>query len=349
MLNKLYCFVILLGTFFIYQCSQPSNAPDPEFDLPLSTYNLTTQQTKTLSDPNEGRYDQTTLFFGEEDSTIFIFDNRLILVTPVDLSNIDPLYTITANLDQPFDVSISPNKHFFVFSAREQNTSNQPDIYMVDIQKLELMRITDSPNTYYRYPRFSLDNRRLIFSGERKDINLNTIEIYDLITMTTDTIRIDQSANSQSPQFRFPHFLSNEKILYVSRGFGAFVDSIITISPSGNDKQILETACCFVTPLVVSQNGERVVYTTEGNPEKLISIRSDGSEYYELINGFDFGELERFSVSSDGNTILYWLEENRNLYYVNSDGTNRRSIANARNGVFSSDLSIIAFASIREK
>ncbi|MGH1363535.1 MAG: TolB family protein [Calditrichia bacterium] len=351
MFDRILNINLICFTLFLLACSQPSEVTRPEFKFPLIIKEISTNETRLLQDSQNRGFDSSILFFGKNDSSIISANGRFILQIPTDFSAIRTLYIIPTDLgDINSNVSVSPDKRFLAFSLKPKDPDILWEIYLLDLSSLNLKQITNSANTIYQYPSFSPDSEYLVFSGERKDVNLETLEIVNLATMKTDTVLTSQGVQSTSRRYRYPHFSDTGRIVYLGKSSaGAFTDSILSIDIFGNDKQILDTECCFVNPVYVSQNGERIVYTKEGSPDLLVSMRSDGTDYVELMNGFNFGGGDGFSISPDGSKILYWSGKNRTLHSMDNNGQNQQVIAVGKNAIISCDLSLIAFASIREK
>ena len=304
--------------------------------------------------------------FGEDGACAFAYhfienDTQILLVgryglgtinidgTPSDLIS----FAIPDSLEAMIDFAISPDSKYGAFVS---GGFNKQDVFLLNLETLGFVNVTNSPATNERYPSFSRDGTKLVFTSQNLDYSSNkkdqTVTILDLASLNRDTVAVHQHterAGNIVSHFHMPFFTSdNNAIIFIKQAPGTKGDSLFTVNIGDQTRNLLDVEAYFWKPMLVGNSGNKILYYTsdESSNGQLAIIDENGHQKRILATGLESG-TSKYSISNDGEQVLYSINQFDYLNTINSDGTGHRQIAEGKNGYYSNDRSMIAFAITR--
>jgi|GEM_PF-5013507 len=316
-------------------------------DYGMGVFSLDTGQATLLANSSISSFKSAAYFFSDTDSTIYVFIGGLILQAPRDLSDLNILYRIPDSLSafQRVNLDLSPDNNYVAWSL---GNGQEIGLYLLSLNTLVLKPLRRIPGTNVLHPKFSSDSRKIVYATSAQTGGVATIEVFDIFTGAIDTVMIDANpSRTGGSRLQFPHFSEgNTRVIYMKDSPGIARDSLINVNLSGNDKLLLDPLCRSIGGVVVSRDGSRIVYVKDGNPNPLVSIKSDGTGFHEIADRFSTGSSSGFSISNKGERIAYWMGDRPRLYSLDGDGSNHGVVAQGINGVFSNNLTSFVFTNV---
>lgn len=231
---------------------------------------------------------------------------------------------------QDTTIDLAPSGDAILFNA---SGTGGRDIYLLSLDTLTVVRITDSPN-YEVTPSFSRDGKRIVYAagvpGDRAD---------HLFTLDVDTKALvqltDNDANDTAPRFS----PDGSKIVfardktYVWGGLAANWENggvICVICSDGTGEIQLTSDDVYAHSPSFTTDGRSVIYfTTEGQ----FSIPADGSADATRIGP----AASYVDFSADGKKLLFSdgkYSPDYEIFVADADGSNRSQVTNSTNGCF---------------
>lgn len=335
-MKKLFAYSILFS-LVIFNCDFPTESESwIEEKYPFCIIDSNGKNLKILKE--EG-WNGGSLYFISNDKEIIILSSDSFYLLDKETGDEEFIYRIP--LRDIRDKKLSPDRTFLIFIATNDEGR---DLYSVNIDGSNLHRLTYSPTEYKRYPSFSHDGQKIVYSSfylwSDPNAKEQKITIYSLADSTQKVIISEKNKEnvSYTPiHYWYPCFsFDNERILFLkSNEVAGAEDSLFTIKIDGTNKKLIDPNASNFAPLSVSNNSNRLVYLRYGDPFRVASMNDDGSDLIEIDKDVSF--YCDYIISDNGKKVLLWdRHTNENLLYiVDSDGLNRIKLASAIRGSFS--------------
>lgn len=347
-LSSIYKNFLYLLLIFSISCS----VPDGNEYYAVEKYPLCLIQSDgtNYSELSEDGYGGATLWF-------ILDDTKILIIWADDIYHFDiNSQELKFILNVPFTAlrspTLSPDRSSVIFVASDQNGE---DLYKVDINGSNLKNLTNSPGTYERFPSFSEDGKKIIFTTF-SDFADQTISYYDLEKESVFQIIShpdDHRVINWIIYFWYPVFGDNDNIIYYikpTENVSVSGDSLFYYDSSYKIRKLLDSQASFTGRLFMSANRERLIYLKHGEPCALAAIDSHGGNS-NILDNYVFNDCE-YEISQSGDKVLYWYSNTENyekqLFIVNSDGSNKINLASGKNASFSLDGEKIVFTGYKK-
>lgn len=333
-------FLIIL----VLKCDLPNDSV-PEYDIiekyPLCLIDSDGRNYQVLRDDG---YAGALLHFLDDDKIFIMWTNSIYHynIKTSELKFIKHLPT-----SEIMYRTISPNGQYLAFVGYEKG---QTDLYVVNLYGNNLKNLTNSPSTIERWPSFSLDGSKIIFTTS-SDYDDQTISFYDFKTDTVLKILSHFDTHTKiNPiiYYYYPCFGENDsQIYFIKRNTDtkAIGDTLFQYDMNTNTYNIIDTG--VIGKLIISDFKNRLVYFKSGNPCAVTIVDPDGNNKRILDNEVSY-DCE-YTISKDGKKIIYWdpyyYGDHRDypLFIINHDGSNKKKLASGSNAYFSDDSKRIVF------
>lgn len=308
------------------------NILDALSDKPASSGRLSVTPQKSFK---FGWIAAALLFFIGMGFTAYTFFNRLEPPVVLPTETVTPVKTKTP-LPDPATVTASPvvGGKWIAFNS---SVSGNHDIYLVDTNGENLIRLTSNPAHEY-YPSWSPDGTELVFQTlDGPDMELAIVNVK---TKSTRNLT-ENDCGDWGPSWS----LAGDWIIFYSNCDGDDeAREIYKIRPDGSDRtQLTFTSGQNNWFPSWSADGKKITFTSNRSGKYYIySMNADGSNPVQLARGCVS------YYSPDGSQILYgvYCNETDTIWLMNSDGSNQHEIITGhecKNATWSPDGMKIVF------
>jgi len=341
-----YLFVIIVITL---SCSFPVEDdyyPEEEI-FSFYTYNIEKEKYKKIcsccsGNPMEARW---------------LIDDSLFVVKSDDIDIMDINGNRIQHIQKPKNIAyfnISENGSMIVLACSDRAGA---DMYLVETGGYEIIQLTNSPLIVEKYPKFSIDNTKIVYSTYVREggSGLPSLNIYDIESDSIKTILTRQPGDAESTPFWYPHISKDNKIIYYTRSYTDTVSkekvsSLYSIHIDGSDNTLLVENVYQFIPTRYAVFGDKIVYEGGEWPLSIYvfdTISKSKKNYGNFIRNEcrAIGPNPIFQINKEGTLIVvgtdYCRDTHIYLINVNSDKIKKLAIGNYPN--FSSDGNTILF------
>ena len=221
-------------------------------------------------------------------------------------------------------------------STRDGN----PEIYVMDADGNNQMRLTNHPETDYQ-PSWSPDGGRIVFSSNR---NGGNSQIYVMDSNGKNVRRLTAGISDGQPAWS----PDGQKIAFAGIGDEEIgrenrKAKIHVVAPDGKDLQKLaEDILSTDTEPAWSPDSRRIAFASwrEGRTAEIYVMDANGTNQKRLTHNMVSDRQPAWSP--DGNKIAFFsvLDEDTTIAMINADGTNQRNLTEeVLNGIWESNSS----------
>jgi len=220
--------------------------------------------------------------------------NSGIWSVKIDGSDLNQLITFSVNTDPP---TISSENMKIAFS--------NGDIYVMDIDGTNLQNLTNTQDVNERYPHFSLDGSKIVYTSRQDSIN----SICLMESNGENKIEVLSTNTTKYFIYRYPIFnADSDTIFYKYLNYPQ--DGLYSIKDDGtNNNLIIEGYMIYYYFPSISEDGNKIVFCERDN---IYIMNGDGTNIRELTEG------HYPIISSDGEKIVFSYGK---IKIINSDGS----------------------------
>ncbi|RIV20753.1 DUF5050 domain-containing protein [Fibrisoma montanum] len=207
------------------------------------------------------------------------------------------------------DIPTSTGRTLLITSVRTGNT----DIFAVDPVTGTSINLTNAPRSEERYPAWSPDGRRIVFTSNRSDG-----KTYDLYIANADGSQTRALTHLPAGAVAYwPSFTSDGKYIYFNEGN---TSQIYRVRPDGSDLKAMAQG----RDGNISPDGKQIVYTQQGrNGFGVWVMNADGSDRKQIIpHESQIGGIAPV-WSHDGRKIAFsgQVGDYAEIFVCNADGS----------------------------
>jgi TolB protein len=235
-----------------------------------------------------------------------------IFITSIEGGNARQL---TKNNFQNTDPVFSPDGSFIAFKRALRHrgrsmggyTWDQWDVYVMNSDGTNERRLTSKEFNYTSTPRFTPDGKRLVFSADLSQFEIDNKGVKSLKSSNTDLFFVDLNRSGE---------------------LGMLTDNAHAPSKDSSNNKPLSSQP------TISPDGSRIVYISDrvhAYDYEICAMNSDGSNLRVLTQTGSYNSSPQFAP--DGKSILFRSDMARDntyeLWRVEADGTNARRLVGA--------------------
>lgn len=211
------------------------------------------------------------------------------------------------------------------------------DLYLVQTGDYEIIQLTDSPLIVERFPRFSEDGNKIVFSTFLRDgaDGEPSLNYYDLAKKSITTIIVRQDHNLQSTPFWYPCFGKNDTLIYYIQFFTDSAtpqgtNALYSVGLDGNNNTLIDLSARATTPIDYATIGDKLVYEGGDTRPRSIHVYDAASKTITKLGNFAEAECGAIGpstvlrISEDGSRIVAGTDYCRNVNIYSIDTENLR-------------------------
>jgi Tol biopolymer transport system component len=247
--------------------------------------------------------------------------NSGIWSVKIDGSDLNQIITFSVNTEPP---TISSENMKIAFS--------NGDVYVMDNDGTNLQNLTNTPDIEERYPHFSFDGSKIVFTCRQDSINsINIME-----SNGENKIEVLSTNTTKYFIYRYPIFdEDSDTIFYKYLNYPQ--DGLYSIKNDGtNNNLIIEGFMLYYNFPSISSDGNNIVFCESND---IYIMNGDGTNISVLTEGY------YPIISSDGEKIVFSCGEIR---IINSDGSGLNVLDEGWNPRFSKSNKKIVYIKERQ-
>ena len=196
--------------------------------------------------------------------------------------------------------------------------TSDTEIFIIDPASGDAFNLTKAPRSEERYPSWSPDGRRVVFTSNRGDA-----DTFDLYIVDTDGRNLRQLTRlAKGAVAYWPSWTADGTWVYFNEGR----DSVIArIHPDGSGSEIVANG----RDGNISPDGKTIVYTERGAQHwGVFTMRADGTNRRQIVRDESAIGGIAPAWSADGSRIVYsgQVGEFAEIFICDADGGNLRQV-----------------------
>lgn len=224
---------------------------------------------------------------------------------------------------------------FLITSVRTGDT----DVFSVNPVTGDASNLTKAPNSEERYPLWSPDGTKIIFTSNRSDG-----KTYHYYIANADGSNVRQLTNlATGTVVYWASWTANGKYIYFNEGNSS---QVYRVKPDGSDLKVVAEG----RDANVSPDGKKLVYTQKGLKAWGVWVMSvDGSNRQQIVpNESEIGGIAPV-WSADGKKIAYSMQvgDYAEIFVCNADGSENKQLTDLKqissSPTFSPDGTFLTF------
>ncbi len=200
--------------------------------------------------------------------------------------------------------------------------TNDTEVFIIDPTTGDAFNLTKAPKSEERYPSWSPDGKRIVFTSNREDG-----KTYNLYIVDADGKNLRKLTNLSAGSVAYwESWTADGKYVYFNEGNSSM---ICRIKPDGTDfSQVAEGRDGNISP-----DGKKIVYTQKGtNGFGVWTMDADGKNRKQVVpNESQIGGIAPV-WSSDGKRIAYsgQVGEYAEIFICDTDGSNHKQLTDLK-------------------